>query len=199
MRVEDVKRQALMLLQEWFNNGQKQPEGDIADYLYSMDDFIDTAQKQIAAKYPIYDTFEIIQESNSLDFINRYKLPDDYYELDKIIYEDEGIYREFHDFRWEGNNILVLPEIEGKFIVHYKKMPATIQFDEDDVRKNNNTELEIDISVQHLVPIYCAAMTILPEEPTIGTMKLNEYYGLLNGLSTPSQPGVSTIKNILGW
>lgn len=199
MRIGDIKRQALMLLQEWFNNGQKQPEGDIADYLYSMDDFIDMAQKQIAAKYPIYTTFEIIQSANSLNFINRYKLPSDYYELDKIIYEGEEIYREFNDYKWEGNNTLVLPAIEGKFTVHYKKMPETILFDENNVDKNDDTELEIDISVQHLVPIYCAAMAILPEEPTIGTMKLNEYYGLLNGLTSPSQPGISTIKNVLGW
>lgn len=188
-----------MLLQEWFNNGQKQPERDMADYLYSMDDFIDMAQKQIAAKYPIYSTFEIEQDEKTIKSINKYEMPEDYYALDKIMYENGDIYEEFFDFHWEGNKVLVLPAVEGKFIVHYKKMPSTITFDEENVNKNDELELEVDISVQYLVPIYCAAMAILPEEPTIGTMKLNEYYGLLNGLSTPSQPGVSTIKNILGW
>lgn len=202
MRLIDAKRKAVQLIREWSANGIKRPEGEIADYLISMDDLADMAQKQIATRKKIHTTYEIEQVGVSEIGYNKYNLPDDYYQLNKIVYENEekGLYGTITNYLWEGKKTLVIPkQVTGKYVVHYYRMPQTIQYDDNNKNKNDNYEFEVDEDAQELIPLYLAACVLVDEEIGIATQKLNEYYSRLAELKTEDLSGINVINNITGW
>jgi hypothetical protein len=198
MNLGEVKDRALMLMREWSTDGVKIPDGDNADYLNSMYAFADIAQKQIAKRRRIRASYDITQTAEDTETVemNKYDLPDDFYQLDKIIYTNEdGVYAQVTSFNWEGKKTLVIPnDITGTFHVHYFRLPTTITSTTDD-----SYEFEVDEDVQSAIPFFIAAQCMMDEDIGRATLKLNEYHAMLAEIDELPDNNVTQIHNVTGW
>lgn len=109
---------------------------------------------------------------------NIYPLPVDCMELRNIkTGQYPSQYINIKDFYIEGNNILINSFADGNLVLNYYKYPTTITKDTPE-----ETELEVSIDAQELIPLYVAAHVYLEDNPTIGTTLLNEYQNKFNNL-----------------
>lgn len=203
MNFGEVKRQALVLMREWTIDGSLIPAEENADYIKSVEDLANIAlmdiarQKKIPARTVLDDpTAEVYGD------LLLYSLPADCLEYNKMAYLESGRVFESPEwlYRWiDDVTIGVNKDAPGDFIMHYYRLPALFAPDNDDMRKNDNVELDIAPETHYLVPFFVAAQLLSDEDRGLAQVKLNEYHARLAGLFTPGVPQVGQVQNVLGW
>ena len=122
-------------------------------------------------------------------------MPDDFYELNKVIYvHDPMAYGQMNDYYWENRKTFVANLFQaGSIQVHYFRYPTTITKDTPDTY-----EFEVDIEAQELIPMFVASRCLMDENATMAIQLMNEYQTKLSRLYTPEDFGTTTITQNYG-
>ena len=122
----------------------------------------------------------------------RITLPTDFRDLKEICLESYPFsYLPMNDYKFEGKTLLINSFLVGNLAIHYYKYPKTIN-----TESIETDELEIDLDVQELIAYYVAGFIYLEDNPTIGTMLLNEFKDKRDHLSVILEETPITIENI---
>jgi hypothetical protein len=121
----------------------------------------------------------------------------DFYQLNKVILKGQILnsqpYENTADFYWEKRNVIAIGWYNvGEYSVEYFAYPADIVANTPD-----NTEFEIDIEAQEIIPFYAAAMLLINENNVVGDRLLNEYNVKLANLDTKITPGANSVENTM--
>ena len=126
-----------------------------------------------------------------------YSMGTDFYQLNKVILKGQILnsqpYENTADFYWEKRNVIAIGWYNvGEYSVEYFSYPADIVANTPD-----NTEFEIDIEAQEIIPFYAAAMLLINENNVVGDRLLNEYNVKLANLDTKITPGANSVENTM--
>lgn len=127
-----------------------------------------------------------------------YTIPDTYWmEFNKIVHRtDNQIYEQMVDFSSIGRKTFAVNYFyTGSFDVWYFKVPNDIT----DLTLDS-TELEVYPGMpQECIAYYVAAHYLMDEQPSLGTLLLNEYQSKLSNLKTQINTGIMQVYNAYGW
>jgi hypothetical protein len=98
---------------------------------------------------------------------------------------------QFTSLDWEGKVMIIPAYMTGDFTLWYYGYPSVI-----DNATNDNTELEIDLDLQQVIPYYVAGHVIIDENPSLAQFFLDEYDRKKTKTTTPRS---ITIENVFGW
>jgi len=136
--------------------------------------------------------FASIEDIPQARAYTRITLPTDYRDLKEICLESYPFsYLPMNDYKFEGKTLLINSFLVGNLAIHYYKYPKTITIDTVETQ-----ELEIDTDVQELIAYYVAGWIYLEDNPTIGTMLLNEYKDKKDRINVILTETPITIENI---
>jgi len=187
MNISQTETETIQLMSQYSINGELTTATSNADYLLKTRNLIDACVKYLANLFPIIKVLEIIQvpANNPTDFVT-YALP---IKFDHMISVHLKKYPRYETIPYliQGSNVLISPSYDGTIILTYKKIP-------DDIIQTTaaTTELELIAVCQKAIPYYVAGWTYIEDNPTIGTMLLNEFQNKVNAIKqflpvTPTQ------------
>ena len=150
MTLGDGKRRVLMLLDEYSSGGSVTQDKDISN---KMNDFFDTAQKEMAGYKKIIRKTEITLNVGEGDF-SYYPLPRDFGKTFRV-WKSGKLIAGYPVISGE----LAVPSSEsGKIVLEYFAMPKTITPDTPD-----SYEFEVSEDAANCLPFYVAAQHLLPD------------------------------------
>ena len=205
MKLGDAKRKALILMREYTNDGRPIQDRDNSDYLLSMDDLADQAQKLIAKRQKIHATFILDPKAGApYGHLSVYDMPSDFASVDRVEYVEADKPANIHPaslFRWLTPVTLgVVKGLAGLFYIYYFKHPTTITPNPQNEKVNNEYEFEVDEEAQELIPFFMAAQLLMDEDASRGVLKLNEFHAKLDELETREYASpTKRILNTMGW
>jgi hypothetical protein len=166
-----AKTRAIMLINEYSNNGNLVTTTADADYLIRMNAFADTCQNEISEKVGIHATYTIDSEVTpdvTENGYHKYALPTNFKQHRRAKIDDET----FTDYRLEDGYFLIPKGYESQTIVFvYFRYPTEITSSTAD-----SYEFEVDAFTHRLIPYYLAGMVVADEKPEISDKMLNIYY-----------------------
>lgn len=169
-------------------------DADMADFEDNLvADAINLAIAEIGKTFPVLDKYEFTIETPANNeklgyrYIDMLDQDDGFIDFSKspVIFKTEtgrnpltgemeyvDSYTSFSDYEIEMGRILVIDQdkFHGKFRVYYKR--RHFQFDED---TPDETELELPVKVQHLVPLLAARYVWAEDNITIADRYYSEY------------------------
>lgn len=186
----------LASLQKMFaSDGSSIPsDGSADDYLAAMPYAANEAINMLATagKY-IKKSIEIKHKTSEWKY-DLLSLADDFYEIDKILYEAERNFVDFKNYRIE-NKYLVMPTApEGKYIVSYMAYPEQITDKTPD-----DFKIEMDPEVVVLIPLYIASELYKDDDNAIATTYRNEFEVAFERLQNTSDFGSIRFTSESGW
>ena len=194
LSVMDTK--ILKLINQYSINGSITPisSGTLQDYLLRTRDLVDTCQKEIANIYPVIKqvTYPVTAATSPTDFTSN-TLPAD---LETVLSVELNNYPDFNSvpFNVSAGALLTSPFLSGTLVLTYSKLPTDINSSSAD-----SIELEIDKTYQELIPFYVAGHVFLEDNPSIGTMLINEYEQKLSRSKRKATLPQASIVNGWGW
>ena len=120
-----------------------------------------------------------------------YDLPSDCMKFDKMLRSyDQRQYKESADYLLTPDNkIHILYTLNGQFDMYYWKKPTVI---------TNATattyEFEVSEDAQSAIPWFMAGYAILPDNASLGTQLLNQYYALIEKLEQKDEEDITTLQ-----
>lgn len=187
MNIGQIKTKAIQLIREYSNNGNLITENDNADYLLSMNSFVNDAQFDLCSIRPIIKKTVLSEPIEVTGALKRYQMPTDFMGFKEL---KNGDYQ-FTNFDWEGKVMIIPAYYDGEFTLWYYAFPSVIDNETED-----STELEIDLDMQMIIPYYVAGRVIITENVELSNILLAEYEAKKKRTTTPS---VMTIENVFGW
>lgn len=187
MNLKQIKDKAIQIIRQYSNGGSLISEGENADYLISMNSLINDAQFELSSIRPIIKKAVLSAPISTSDSLKRYDMPIDYAGFKEL---KRGDY-EFTDFDFEGKVMIIPKYYDGEFTLWYYGYPILIDND-----TNDNTELEIDLDLQMVIPYYVAGMTIIDENKDLADVFLSQYEAKKFKTTAPNK---ITIDNVFGW
>lgn len=187
MNIGQIKTKAIQLIREFSNNGNLITETDNADYLLSMNSFINDAQFDLCSIRPIIKKATLSTPIEVTDAFKKYSMPSDYMGFKEL---KKGDFH-FADFDWEGKLMVISAYYDDTYTLLYYAFPSVI-----DNTTADSTELEIDLDMQMVIPYYVAGHVIINENKDLADYLLAEYEAKKKKTTIPS---VMTIENVFGW
>lgn len=131
--------------------------------------------------------------NNTHDGYTKYTLPDDLYQIKKVIALDENNRIKDTDYYILGKDIYINNKSSHKYILEYYRFPTTITENTKD-----DFVLEIDEDAQMILP-YAVANDILKVDPSADYSSfLNEYRRKKEELDTRKEiPSITVIEGVL--
>jgi hypothetical protein len=125
-----------------------------------------------------------------------YTLPTNYWKFNNIMRAyDERQFTENKDYILTSDKKLYLNwYLTGRFDVHYWKYPTEITVDTLDTY-----EFEVSLECQALIPFFMGGQAIMPDNATIGTQLLNQYYAMEAELTQDEPVTDESIELTFGW
>lgn len=186
LNIGQVKTKALQIIREYSSNGSLIGSGDNADYLLSMNGFINDAQFELCEARPIIASYLLPEKADSESTkYKRYKMPKNFKGLKEIKLDDET----FTDDDWAYNYLVIPKCYEGEFVVWYFKFPDYI-----DNSIKDDVELEVDTELCNIIAYYAAGHSIVDENPDLAKDILQEYESKKRGI----RPLKGRSKRVLG-
>jgi hypothetical protein len=186
MNLGTAKAKVLGLMNTRTTNGTMVTAAQNADDLIRMNDLFNTAQMELAKIDKIPATDSIIVTADTTVSVQKYTLPSDFQELERVIYLDSTgntiLEESFTDYKWEGKSTFVLPAYyEGQFDFHYAKKPteipsATLPTDGDTI------EFEVGTEAQDIMCYYVAGQLLLSSNGDLAFTFLQQYEDRKQGL-----------------
>lgn len=129
----------------------------------------------------------------------KYQMPTDFYEVDKVIFENnQGDYESLMNYYWEegttGSFLVVDYNYQGKIRIEYYKRPGHIDDNTSDLY-----EFEVDYSLQNLIPYYIASMVKADENPALSSNYRRIYETGLINLEPKREQGIEVIEDVYNW
>jgi hypothetical protein len=187
VNIGQIKTKATQIIREFSNNGSLIGSGENADYLLSMNSFINDAQFELSSIRPIVKSYKLGEPISSTGALKRYQMPSDFAGFKELKNGDF----QFTSLDWEGKVMIIPAYMTGDFTLWYYGYPSVI-----DNATNDNTELEIDLDLQQVIPYYVAGHIIIDENPSLAQFFLDEYDRKKTKTTTPRS---ITIENVFGW
>lgn len=188
MNLGQLKKAALVYIDEYSTDGVLTPDGDNMDYLLKIPFFANDVQEEISKFIPIdaSKTFELTSYTPSNGYY-KIPLPSDYKRLKGLRLDDDVLY----GYAIENNNILISADYSGTLELLYYKNPTFIDSDTPDTY-----EFEVDSYTHSLIPIYVAGMLATDSTDGKSERLLNLYYGKLGNLRKQDHDSISEITVI---
>lgn len=125
-----------------------------------------------------------------------YDLPTDYWKFNKMMRSyDERQFTENKDYiRTSDKKIYINWFLTGQFEIHYWKYPTEIT-----VSTLDSYEFEVSKECQALIPWFMAGQAIMPDDSTIGTQLLNQYYAMEAQITQESSDTDEEMESVYGW
>lgn len=125
-----------------------------------------------------------------------YTLPTNYWKLNKIMRTyDERQFTENKDYILTSDKKLYLNwYLTGEFSIYYWGYPTEITVDTLDTY-----EFEVSSECQSLIPFFMGGQAIMPDNATIGTQLLNQYYAMEAELTQDEPVTDESIELTFGW
>lgn len=187
MNIGQIKTKAIQIIREYSNNGSIIGSGENADYLLSMNNFINDAQFDLSSLRPIIKKIILGEPVSQTGALKRYQMPADFAGFKELKNGDF----QFTSFDWEGKVMIIPKYYDGDFTLWYYGYPSVI-----DTTTNDNTELEIDLDLQMIVPYYVAGQTIIDENKDLAEFFLSQYERKKGKGTIPTS---FKIENVFGW
>jgi hypothetical protein len=165
MTLLQAKKKALDLLSETTSSG--------AEYLFKINSFFDTAQKEIAQIRPIVKTATVTSADCKIPQTTKDKDGNDL-NIRKITALMTTDY-EVLSIVWVGNSLLVAADDD--YIVEYEALPTTID-------ENTPDTYQFEVDEPEPVPFYGAAMCVIDENPALSSDLMARYDGMLVNLES---------------
>jgi hypothetical protein len=188
MNLGQIKTKAIQIIRAYSNGGNVVGNSENADYLLSMNSFINDAQFDLSSLRPIVKAYTLpsVPDSQTQAF-KRFKMPLDFAGFKEL---KNGDYQ-FTNFDFEGKTMIIPTYYDGDFTLWYYAYPTVINNTTPD-----NTELEIDLDLQQVIPYFVAGHVIIDENPSLAQFFLDEYAAKKNKATIPRN---ITIENVFGW
>lgn len=187
MNLGQIKTKVTQIIREYSNNGALIGSGENADYLLSMNSFINDSQFDLSSIRPIVKSIKLGEPISSTGALKRYQMPSDFAGFKELKNGDF----QFTSLDWEGKVMIIPAYLTGDFTLWYYGYPSVI-----DSNTNDNTELEIDLDLQMVIPYYVAGHVIIDENPSLAQFFLDEY---ASRKTKQTIPRAITIENVFGW
>jgi hypothetical protein len=179
MTLEEGKRKVLMLLDEYSSGGTITTDADIDA---KMNDFFDTAQKQVCALKPIRKLVELQRVSGQ----TAYDMPADFRKLCCIYRNGKRTQR----YVWRGGK-LIIPESDTATVeIEYFAFPTTITPD-----TQNSYVFEVAEDAAQACPFYVASQQLISDLVLDYQALRNEWVNALS-LLTPENPGGVQLQQV---
>lgn len=188
MKIGDIKTKATQIIREYSNNGSLIGSGENADYLLSMNSFINDAQFEIANKHPIIKKLILGEPDEVTELNNKYNMPSNFKGLKNIKVSDYP----FEDYEFEEDTLVIPKCYDGTFNLWYFANPTEITNSTTD-----NIDLEVSLDLQMTIPYYVAGHVIIDENPSLAQFFLDEYSTKLRKIK--SKNSQKRIKYKCGW
>lgn len=159
-------------------------DGSADDYIYAMPYVANEALNMLATAGRFLIKSVVIEHDGENNKYDMKALVDDYYDIDKIIYEKDTAYREFSNYLMENGKLVFRGCPSGSYTVYYRAYPQVITEDTD-----NDYELPLQPEVVVLIPLYMASQLYKEDDNAIATTYRNEFevgFERLNGLISDS-------------
>jgi hypothetical protein len=182
-----IKNKAIQIIREYSNNGALIGSNDNADYLLSMNGFINDAQFELAAKKPIVKKYVFNKPDSETSNFKRYVMPADFAGFRELKKDDF----KFTDFEWEDRTLVVPARYEGEYTMWYCAYPAVL-----DESSSDSAQLEVDLECQQVIPYYAAGHVIIDENPSLSKFFLDEFERKKRLIKTAAE--VSKVVNLYG-
>jgi len=165
----DIK---LATLQKMFSaEGNDIPDdGSVDDYLAAMPYAANEALAMLATAGRFLIKSCVIEHDGENQKYDMKSLVDDYYDIDRIIYESGSVYREFARYSMENAMLVFRGCPVGTYTVYYKAYPTEITADTPD-----EYEMPLQREVMVLVPLYMASQLYKDDDNAIATTYRNEF------------------------
>jgi hypothetical protein len=125
-----------------------------------------------------------------------YDLPANYWKFNKIMRTyDERQFAENKDYILTSDKKLYLNwYLTGEFTVHYWKYPTEITKDTAD-----SYDFEVSLECQAIIPFFMGGQAMMPDNATIGTQLLNQYYAMEAELTQDEPVTDESMEITFGW
>lgn len=204
MKLGEIKIEALKLMFINYNIDISIEELDrylqdenYASYLVNMPGAINRCFANIEERGVLPPKSFVLKREDGLasaSFI-RFDLPtliEDFFSVDRIIYECGDDYDGDHDYRMEGNT-LVLENFDDKresFILLYKPKVERVLASTD-----NETEIEIPENIAVHIPYFIKGDLYRDDEPNEASEARNWYEAAMEGISTATENKTGKVKS----
>lgn len=142
--------------------------------------------------------FPSVDEIPAYGRFQKYKMPDDFFQLDGSgipHYAADGRFVKSHQYGWQGEDTLLLAsELSGEWVVQYYRYPRPIRQDSPLAA----TLLDNTPEAQMCVPYYVASHLIMQDNPYIGQVLMNEFETKLSRLGESVQAEFNPIEDAYG-
>jgi hypothetical protein len=132
----------------------------------------------------------------------KYTMPTDFFELDKIVWEDGQVREKFADYYWENPKTLCIKyDYQGSFTVFYWKYPTDISSDDTTPSTYDSTTLEVSTLGQEVLAYGAAAELLLtdPSNQSSAAVLQNMYNYKRSELTLENVPSNEILINLTGW
>jgi len=187
MNLGQLKTKTLQIIREYSNNGSIIGTGQNADYLLSMNSFINDAQFELSSIRPIVKRAALGTPIEETQLYKRYAMPSDFMGFKELKNYDYT----FTDFDWEGKVMMIPKGYDGNYVLIYYALPTFI-----DNATPDSKDLEIDVDLQMIIPYFVAGHVMIDENPPLAEFFLNEY-SMKKKITTIPQN--IKIENVFGW
>jgi hypothetical protein len=188
MNIGQIRKKCLQKINEYSNNGSIISEAQNKDYTLRINGYINDAQLAIARVRKIYTSLALVTPDEVTDLYNKYNMPTNFMELKQVTLNELPFFGQ-----WQNKTLMISKAIEGDLVVNYYRYPAEIKDDTTD-----DTELEIDIDAQTIIPYYAGGYVLFDERADVGTQLINQYEVLLSRLGSTPEYGIRQISSIYG-
>lgn len=165
MNIGEIKTKTLQIIRQYSNSGTLISASDNADYLLSMNTFINEAQFELNTKRPIVKKITL-SNPVSTDYFSKYDMPNNFIGLKELKLNDYA----FDDYAWEDKTLVIPNSYDGILLLLYYAEPTLIDNDTID-----DADLEIDTDLQLIIPYYVAGHVFVEDNFDLSQFFLNEY------------------------
>lgn len=188
MTLGDLKTKALQLMNEYSNNGAIIGEASNKDYLLRFNLFAHDAQKKVAEKEKIPANTTLGSPTVVTDYYNKHNLPSNFGEFYELRLNEAY----FDNFIFEIGDVIAIPKAyEGTFTLYYFKEPADITISTADSHS-------LEVKNADCIAYYMAGMTLMDENPSIGTLLVNQFETLLNSIKPRINLNMRSVSSVYG-
>lgn len=188
MTWKDIK---LATLQKMFSGNDG---ADNEEYIAAMPYVANEALAMLATagRYLIKET--TITHDGTNKAYNLKTITGDYYDIDRIVYENNDSYGEYFNYKLENGTLVFRGLPAGSYRVYYKAYPPEITTETQD-----NYVLPVPMEVAVLIPLYMASQLYKEDDNSIATIYRNEFEIGFERLSKNVTDGSNEFVSESGW
>ena len=191
MTWKDIK---LATLQKMFSaNGSEIPD-DASDYVAAMPYAANEALAMLATAGRYLIKSVTITHDGTNKMYDLKTLASDYYDIYRIVYENNEDYGEYFNFVLENGTLVFRNLPAGTYRVYYKAYPAEIT-----TATQDTYVLPVPMEVAVLIPLYMASQLYKDDDNAIATTYRNEFEVGFERLTKLVTDGSNEFVSESGW